>query len=208
MQRVKSSEGIQWFQPQSRFTENHYNKTKPSMVFDSEGKLQEHNHVTLKSPNNKQQYYLDEYLYSDGSREKGIKYSNFAKERTRYCNNYDIIKNESISADGANKKISWDYTTQESYGIGVVKEKKTGGQWVAKIYQKCNYSHPEDHQLYDVYLKERAINPESKFCKAFKKDILIFDSTKKYSEEQINELLKKFKMPKKAITIIKKALIH
>ena len=57
------TDSIKWFQPQSRFTENHYNKTKPSMVFDSEGKLQEHNHVTLKSPNNKQYYDLDEYLY-------------------------------------------------------------------------------------------------------------------------------------------------
>ena len=73
-----------------------------------------------------------------------------------------------------------------------------------------NYSHPEDSANFKEYLHEIGPfgNCHSQFAKDFTKDVLIFDSTKTYSEEQINKLFAKFELPQKAINIIKKALIH
>ena len=209
MQRVQSLEGIQWFQPQSRFKEGHYNRTNPTIVFDDEGKLQEFHKIDLKD-GQKQHFSSCEYVYNDGRRSNDLGYHNIAKKRNRYCDTYDIIKYETGTKDGTNNKIKWNYTTDKSYGIGIVKEKNADGKWVAKIYEKMNYSHPEDSASYQKYLNEMGPygNRNGKFVKDFTKDVLIFDSTKKYTKEQINELLAKFELPQKAINIIKKVLIH
>ena len=67
MQRVKSSEGIQWFQAQSRFKEGHYNRTNPTIIFDNVGKLQEYHHINLKD-SVKQSFYSGEFVYNDDTR--------------------------------------------------------------------------------------------------------------------------------------------
>ena len=209
MQKVKSLPYVKWFQPQSRFKEGHFNRTNPTIAFDDEGKLQEYHHIDLKD-GQKQSFYSGEYVYNDGSRSTSLSYYNKAKKKNRYCDKYDIIKYETGTKDGTNNKIKWNYTTDKSYGIGVVKEKNADGKWVAKIYEKMNYSHPQDSKGYQRFLHEMGPygNRHGKFVKNFTKDVLIFDSTQKYTKEQINELLAKFELPQKAINIIKKALIH
>ena len=64
-----------------------------------------------------------EYVYNDGRRSNDLGYHNIAKKRTRNCDTSDIIKYETGANEGNNNKIRWDYTTDKSYGIGIVKEK-------------------------------------------------------------------------------------
>ena len=194
MQEV-SVENIKWFQPNSRFSEKHFKEEHQNISIGYKGRKE--NHVVNFSQGKDLSFSCSESVYDSGVRRDLYFNNRNSNEVRRPCWAYQIIKTEYADKNKPIDKIVSTYVTDQSYGIEVVKEKNSAGKWFAKIYKKCNYSHPNDNPLYPPsYAKE----------KAFYADELLLDSTEKYSKDYIEEILTKYKLPKKASLVLKKLI--